>query len=157
MENKICQELVQWYGTYPSMIWFQVQSSPLFAQGGIIRSNTLEKQNMVSSLSLRSDFVPSNDKHNLPAPWINKAGPAGIHNDAVTVLSTKSDRQVFKGRMTCIFQNCMEMGGRKTGIDCLCRTHGKEEEHVRDGLSIQNHCTPLKHTKMTKGFIYMEN
>lgn len=56
-------------------------------------------------IDLRSNFMPTNDERDLPAPWVHKAGPAGIQYDVISILSTKSNGWMFKGRMACILQD----------------------------------------------------
>lgn len=59
----------------------------------------------VKMMGLRSDFVPAHDERDLPAPRVHKAGPAGVQDDVIAILSTKSDGRVFKGRVACVLQH----------------------------------------------------
>jgi len=47
----------------------------------------------------------TDDERNLPAPWVHEAGPIGVQYDVIPILTTKSNGQVFKGRMACILQD----------------------------------------------------
>lgn len=46
--------------------------------------------------------MSTNDEGDLPAPGVDKAGPAGIQNDILSVLSAESDGRVFKRRVAGI-------------------------------------------------------
>lgn len=35
---------------------------------------------------VHSNFMTTDDERNLPAPWVHKAGPAGVQDDVVPVL-----------------------------------------------------------------------
>lgn len=42
-------------------------------------------------MDIRSNFMPTDDKRNLPAPWVHKAGPTGIQDDVISILRTESN------------------------------------------------------------------
>lgn len=35
---------------------------------------------------VRSNFMTTDDERNLPAPWVHKAGPAGVQDNVVPIL-----------------------------------------------------------------------
>lgn len=51
----------------------------------------------------RSDFVSSDNESHLSTPGINKAGPAGVQGDVISILTAQSHRRVLKRRLTSIF------------------------------------------------------
>lgn len=59
----------------------------------------------LNKTDLRPDFVSANDKHHFPAPRIHKTGPAGIQYDIISILSTKSNGQMFKRGLASKFQD----------------------------------------------------
>lgn len=81
-----------------------------------------QRPGTLALVGLRADFVPANDEHHLPGPRIHEAGPAGIQDDVVSVLSTKPDGRVFKGGLACKLQDCAESGDKdragSTEQDC---------------------------------------
>lgn len=59
----------------------------------VLQSNQWKAFYLINSTTdLRADFVPANDEHNFPAPRIHKTGPAGVQDDIIPILSTKSNR-----------------------------------------------------------------
>lgn len=50
--------------------------------------------------------MPSDDEGHFAAPRVDKAGPAGVQGDMVSVLTAQAHWGVLKWRLACVLQNC---------------------------------------------------
>lgn len=48
------------------------------------------------------------DEGYFAAPRVDEAGPAGVQDDMVAVLTAQAHWRVFKWRLACVLQNCAE-------------------------------------------------
>lgn len=58
-----------------------------------------------AGLSLRPDFMSSNDEGHFAAPRVDETRPAGVQCDVISILAAQTHRRVFKRRLTCILQH----------------------------------------------------
>ena len=45
----------------------------------------------IRELYKHADVVPPNDEGDFPTPWVDKAGPAGVEDDVLSIPNTEPD------------------------------------------------------------------